>query len=245
MKRFSIIVLYTLLLQSISYGQPQTPILEPTDTTFDAIYAKLSAYFQNQSPEEEGGSANQFYRWAHFWRPRVDENGGFSGANRAISEFINNGMVFCDSEEDDHIDWRNLGPLNSSGAHMGYPHCSLPTGNSSPEVSQNQGRIDAISVHPNKDNEILAGGWNGGIWKTTDGGANWHNTTDDDGFSITGASVIVRHPQDPEIVYAATYSALGAWILVIVTDLVSLSLLMEEKLGQVLDIVPSMEEVEG
>ncbi len=204
-----------LFFNSMNAQQQNAPILEPGDTTFQAIYDKMVAYYDSQSSGgglEEGSSENQFYRWAHFWRPRLDENGGFSGGNKAIAEFINSGMNLCDSEEDDNIDWRNLGPFNSDGARIGYPNCSPPAGEPNGQ-SQNQGWVNAISVHPLDQNEILVGGVNGGIWKSNfEGGVwNWTNTTDDEGFSIAGASRIIRHPRNPDIVYASTSSAFGVW----------------------------------
>ncbi len=156
MKRFLMLSLFIiaqmLFFNSIFAQQQNGPVLEPEDTTFQAIYDKMVAYFETQNPSgsfDEGSDENQFYRWAHFWRPRVDNNGGFKGASKAMAEFINNGFNLCDSEEDGHIYWKNLGPFNSDGASR-----------------QNQGRIDAISVHPQDPNIILAGGINGGIWKT-------------------------------------------------------------------------------
>ncbi len=196
--------------------QPTAPgVLEASDTTFAAICNRMNAYFA--SPEwqangdggGEGGLENQFRRWAHFWRIRLDDNGGFEGTNKTMANFINSGFQLCDSKEDDDIDWRELGPFNSDGALEGDPNCSQPQ--SSDFIGQNQGWINAISVDPTDEKKILAGGRNGGIWKTEDGGANWHNTTDDEGYSIVGASDIVRHPQQPNTIYAATHGGLGAW----------------------------------
>lgn len=64
------------------------------------------------------------------------------------------------------------------------------------------GRFNAIAVHPENTDIILAGLASGGIFKTTDGGDNWYPVFD--GFSYLAIAHIVYDPADPDIVYAAT-----------------------------------------
>ena len=101
---------------------------------------------------------------------------------------------FCYHDLPSNHKWENLGPFTSVNSRM-----------------QNQGRIQSITVHPKNKSNIIIGSVNGGVWKTMDGGLNWHNTTDDEGFSLIGVHDIVRHPNDPDILYAVTAVALGIW----------------------------------
>lgn len=81
--------------------------------------------------------------------------------------------------------WMPLGPGNIPGLSI-----------------QSTGRLTAIAVHPTNPNVIYVGGAQGGVWKTTNGGANWVPLTDKECSLAMGWIVI--DPVDPEIVYAAT-----------------------------------------
>ena len=64
------------------------------------------------------------------------------------------------------------------------------------------GRLTAIAVHPTNSNIIYIGGAQGGVWKTTDGGAFWTPMTDGECSLAMGDLAI--DPINPEIVYAGT-----------------------------------------
>src|SRR5690606_39487939 len=81
--------------------------------------------------------------------------------------------------------WMPLGPGNIPGLAI-----------------QSTGRLTAIAVHPSDPNVIYIGGAQGGVWKTTNGGANWTPLTDHECSLAMGW--IVLDPVDPDIVYAAT-----------------------------------------
>jgi photosystem II stability/assembly factor-like uncharacterized protein len=64
------------------------------------------------------------------------------------------------------------------------------------------GRLTAIAVHPTDSNIIYIGGAQGGVWKTTDGGAFWTPLTDEECSLAMGHIAI--DPVDPEILYVGT-----------------------------------------
>lgn len=64
------------------------------------------------------------------------------------------------------------------------------------------GRVNTLAVKPDDEDVVLAGFSGGGIFKTTDGGANWHPVFDDHPELAIGD--IVFDPTDPNIVYAGT-----------------------------------------
>ena len=64
------------------------------------------------------------------------------------------------------------------------------------------GRINAVALHPEDANTILVGAAAGGVFKTTDGGANWEAIGDD--FNYLAIAHIQFDLQDPDIVYVAT-----------------------------------------
>ena len=153
-------------------------------------------------------------RWKQLWRYRLGPNGEMTTASKEFSKLLSSNArnadkgsrSTCTSTYDDNINWTNLGPLNSNGSYGGSNNCTgyLPN-------KQNQGRLDAISVNPTNTQQILVGGFNGGIWRSTNGGTTWINTTDDEGYSLYGINSIKRHPANAEIVYATTTVGGGLW----------------------------------
>jgi len=64
------------------------------------------------------------------------------------------------------------------------------------------GRVNTLAVKPDDEDTVLAGFSAGGIFKTTDGGVNWHPVFDNAPELSIGD--IVFDPADPNIVYAGT-----------------------------------------
>lgn len=75
-----------------------------------------------------------------------------------------------------------------------------PTGAGSTNVTA--GRVNAIAIDPRDNNTVYIGAAEGGVWKTTDGGANWTPLTDDQPSIANGA--IALDPTNPDIVYVGT-----------------------------------------
>lgn len=63
-------------------------------------------------------------------------------------------------------------------------------------------RVSALAIHPKDENILYAGFSNGGIFKTTDGGASWKPLFDSEANLAIGA--ISLDPSDPETVYVGT-----------------------------------------
>ena len=79
--------------------------------------------------------------------------------------------------------WRELGPS------------SMKMGNW--VMGRVAGRINAVTPHPTNDNTVFIGAANGGVWKTTDGGASWTPTFVNVGSqSISAIHVETGNPQN-------------------------------------------------
>ncbi|MEZ4961637.1 MAG: T9SS type A sorting domain-containing protein [Saprospiraceae bacterium] len=63
-------------------------------------------------------------------------------------------------------------------------------------------RANTVAVHPTNENIIYTGFSCGGVWKTTDGGANWLPIFDEQLWPAIGCIVI--DPNNPETVYVGT-----------------------------------------
>ena len=81
--------------------------------------------------------------------------------------------------------WTALGPGNIPGLFI-----------------QSSGRVVALAVDPTNAAIVYAGGAQGGIWKSTTGGASWVPLTDDQCSLATGSIAI--DPVTPAIIYAGT-----------------------------------------
>lgn len=64
------------------------------------------------------------------------------------------------------------------------------------------GRVNAIAVDPTNSQQIYIGAAAGGIWKSSDGGANWIPLGDK--WPFLHVSCIAIHPSDPNTVYVGT-----------------------------------------
>lgn len=67
------------------------------------------------------------------------------------------------------------------------------------------GRVSAIACSPTDPNRFFVGGADGGVWRTTDGGANWTPLTDQMPTTATGA--LALDPTNENILYVGTGEA--------------------------------------
>ena len=71
------------------------------------------------------------------------------------------------------------------------------------------GRIKSVAIHPTDGNTVYAGGADGGVWKTTNGGVTWWSTMDLELSMAIGAIGISA--SNPNVVYAATGENVPGW----------------------------------
>ncbi|MET0735224.1 MAG: hypothetical protein ABWY55_06235 [Microbacterium sp.] len=71
------------------------------------------------------------------------------------------------------------------------------------------GRVKSLAIHPTNRNLLLAGAANGGVWRTTDGGATWNARWFGELSMAVGA--IAFAPSSPSRVYAATGEDTPGW----------------------------------
>ena len=63
-------------------------------------------------------------------------------------------------------------------------------------------RINAVAVHPGNEDIVFVGYSQGGLWRTTDGGANWAPVFDDQPYPSIGE--ITFDPSNPQTIYVGT-----------------------------------------
>ena len=68
------------------------------------------------------------------------------------------------------------------------------------------GRSTAVAGVPSEPSTFYFGSTGGGVWKTTDGGLNWHSITDGQ-IDAGGIGAIAVADSDPNVIYVGTGSA--------------------------------------
>lgn len=131
--------------------------------------------------DSDGGEAeglNATFAMRQRWQSRLSRDGTIP--ERALTRALEQrtAMLPAESAGTDFSPWTWLGPANIGG------------------------RIRAIVVDPTNTNTMYTGAVAGGVWKTTDAGANWFPL---DGFmSAIGVCCLVMHPTNPNVLYAGT-----------------------------------------
>lgn len=89
--------------------------------------------------------------------------------------------------------WENIGPAPMHNSQIGAQMVDV------------SGRVTAIAVDPRSSNTVYLGTANGGVWKTTNGGASWTPLTENMPSQAIGAIAIA--PSNPNVVYVGTGEA--------------------------------------
>lgn len=138
-----------------------------------------------------------FKRWEWLMEPRVYPTGRLDYAKiAAIRERLDRDDSVLVFKQFDHVPfvwpplrvWKPLGPFDAIGG-------------------TNAGRVNAIHFDPRSSKTIYIGAPDGGVWKSTDGGATWTPKFD---FQPTiSLGDVAIDATNPDIVYAATSDAFG------------------------------------
>jgi hypothetical protein len=165
----------------------------PADAQQTTVLPSLSAQAAGDKSKGEGRQIELREQWWNASRG-LDKNRNAARQRRAALGLMRNQML---RQARTHrtlgtraqfAPWRELGP---SSMKMGQW-----------VMGRVSGRINAIATHPTNDNIVYIGSANGGVWKTTDAGANWTPT-----FANVGSqsvSAVHIEPGNPQNVWAGT-----------------------------------------
>jgi len=142
-------------------------------------------YFgESNEPKSE---YKHYQRWLIKRRLHADENGMYilpsveQDKYRSFDEQTQNKAITVGS-------WTNEGPF---------------TWNATSGWNPGNGRLTGAAIHPSRPNTIIVGSPDGGIWKTTDGGANWQPRTDNNS-SRMNIRTVSSAPYSRNVFYAGT-----------------------------------------
>jgi uncharacterized protein (TIGR03437 family) len=164
-----------------------------TDATSVRAPAPASPAPQTPKAEERDHPGE---RWQWFVEQRSDPNGRLAGHLRLKALRLMDSMVRTPAVRPRPSgagiaavigQWTSIGPQPIQGNPV------------------SSGRITSMAVAQQNANLVYVGAADGGVWKTTDGGATWVALTDAQPSMAIGA--LALDPQNPNIIYAGTGEA--------------------------------------
>ncbi len=164
-----------------------TLTLKDYQTAFMKHWNKASLKEKEAREEHEvlDESYEKFKRWEWYWEPRVDfKTGAFPKvtAYEVYKQFL---LKHPHTKATTANSWTSDGPLTTAGGYAGL------------------GRINCVAFSPVDTSTLYVGSASGGVWKTTNLGANWTPMGDfNNALGVAGLVVVNTGGQD--IVYLAT-----------------------------------------
>lgn len=157
-------------------------------TKYADIESTIFNFYSNHF-KGKGSGYNQWLRWLHFHRDRIEPNGDVANVSAKTQEAIAKYPIISSSNFTQSMSaWTNLGP---------YSYTSLAN-----DYGWGLGRIDRIAFHPTDANTFFVGTASGGLWKTSNGGTSWYCLTEE--LFTPGISGIICSYADPNTLYVLT-----------------------------------------
>jgi photosystem II stability/assembly factor-like uncharacterized protein len=167
----------------------------------------VNNYYKLHKPQTAPDRENPYLhwkRWEKWARSHTDESGNLANVaalTQAASESLNARYgppappsaayrvegVSPNSTNSASGFWTPLGPFTNTVLANGL---------------EGVGRMDRIAFHPTDPNTIFVGSPGGGLWKTTDGGANWNCITNN--IPLIAIAGIAVNYNNPNIIYILT-----------------------------------------
>jgi photosystem II stability/assembly factor-like uncharacterized protein len=184
MKAYIFIIVVLFLTAGNIKGQEYLRLMEDANVNFYDIQKSFNEYWKGRTPEK-GQGWMAFKRWEYFMDERVFPSGKLPDPAITHKEITKYKSQHPDNVND-LSNWISLGP--TSWVPISY----------NPGI----GRINCIVQHPTNSNILFAGAPSGGLWKSTNSGANW--TTATNSLTVLGVSSIVIHPTNTSLMYILT-----------------------------------------
>ncbi|MBK7939881.1 MAG: hypothetical protein IPJ82_23600 [Lewinellaceae bacterium] len=186
--RLHALSLFLVFLSSSAFAQNKDWLVKMQDpnVNFWDLQKEFNDYWKDRT-DYKGNGYKVFKRWEYINETRVLPDGKLMGPGYVMKEYERY-MAEAPKLKSASGTWNIVGPTS-------YPanNTSQPTG---------KGRINTVAFHPSDVNTLFIGSPSGGIWKSTNGGANWTSLSAN--IPYLGVSAILIHPSDPNIIYIGT-----------------------------------------
>ncbi len=162
-------------------------MMKDQSVNFYDVQKEANKYFETH-PTGKGSGWKQYKRWEYFTEQRVFPTGERINHAQIWNEITKFKIKYPKENRATRNEWTTLGPSTSANV----------TGHWSPGI----GRINVIAREPGNPQTLYIGSPSGGLWKTSDEGANWLPLTDDQ--PVLGVSAIAIDPTNTDIIYIGT-----------------------------------------
>ncbi len=159
-----LLILYiSILFFSISWSQEYKKMMNDNTYTVQQVQQEAEKYF-SANDKGKGSGYKQYKRWEYQALQLMDEN-GYLKENKYYIEALKQHRASSSKSMNTQLNdnWEELGPTNWNQLTGWNPGV---------------GRLTSIAIDRNDTNHIIVGSDNGGVWKTTNEGANWTPLTD-------------------------------------------------------------------
>ena len=164
--------------------------IDSKEKKLSELVTDFNDYWSTRDKTKRASGYKPFMRWVEKWKNVTNDQG----------YVITPQELFAVWEQ------KNQAKRNGNATSRLVPTSNWqpigPTQNSALQTTRGRGRINVICVAPSAPNTIYFGAPAGGIWKSTDAGANWVPLFDE--FPQIGVSGIAVAYNNPDIVYIAT-----------------------------------------
>jgi len=175
-------------------AQQWVELMQDPSVNFYTVQQAFEQTWGNQ-PYTRGKGWKQYKRWEYFMEDRSFPHGKRPRPAQAWEAYQKFKALY------DHVptaasraaNWVPLGPGSWTG-----------TGGWNP----GNGRINCVAQDPNNASTIYAGAPSGGLWKSSNSGANWVCLTDN--LPVLGVSAILIDPNNSNTIYIGTGDANGS-----------------------------------
>ncbi len=190
-----IFILSSLTIQSVAQVYLTKPYLEKAKEQTITFYDVQQAFYNwtNSTRADLQKGTKRFKRWEWFYEPRVYPTGKMPNPNINFIEW--------QKEHSKSTSFNKNAYQSKTSNWLSISPNEVPI----PVDDQNiigMGRINCIEFHPSDPDIIWIGASQGGLWKTTDGGATWVCLTDN--LPLNRISDIEVDPSNPDVIYLAT-----------------------------------------
>lgn len=165
-------------------------LMERNDLSITEVQTRANRYFDSAGTGR-GTGYKQFQRWLYERKFHTDENGYFISPQTEWNNFLQSRNSMR-TEATEAANWTPLGP-------SGWTHTS--------GWNPGTGRLSAMAIHPANPNVIYVGSPGGGLWKSTNAGANWTPLTDNNSTWMSIFAITID-PLDQNTIYVGTSTSL-------------------------------------
>lgn len=175
-------------------SQDYLEMMNSEEFTVQEIQNTAKAYFETKGTGR-GTGYKSFKRWEYNAIRMQDENG-----------FLKPSSFYYDELERYNSEINNSSRINRTSLVSNWEELGPAYWNQTSGWNPGVGRITSIAIDANNANHIIVGSPGGGVWKTTDGGANWSVLTDN--LSNIYVSALTIDPVNSSIYYWGSTSGI-------------------------------------